>query len=617
MSDVNSVLDQVLEYFIPSKATPLNGIVIEPNLLDRVKIPPYKEVRTYGNGTRKTTNAPGSLTGSKSDYGATFTGTQTIQTTNSVLRGVYPTYELQSENWYVDKLISQSRVIRKRVHIETTKQTLGNYLQYDRQHEDWYNTKLISESIKKSAPSAIHISDTSTAQFLTYNTRHENWRTTRNIIDSGSLTRPIAIDTGMGQLNKFMFNSTNNGSPGAEPYYRLYPRKLFDYEITKTRPGGVTSINPDGVYAISPSTDFSDVGVYTFFNSPSGIYYFRTTTKTPAYSRPIDFEAATTWSYGSEYTINDVVYQNVTAADTSLGDLNVSARGGNNKYYVFKTRPSYTANQDGTYFYLNSVPSYIPPSLDKANWEPLRFTSIQSPLPRRIVFDTFTIPDPSLNNFNVTTISVDKIIDIPTRYIDSFTLSTVLENSYIVGELAIQNIAALFALQTNVNNIRLRLYRTLATRDADISRDINTLPTGSHGVLLDTIISTTDTATVVNPVATLVAGQQPPLGKLYYTIDNFNSTSTGTINLLLYYFAIQVEPRVPYGYLRKHYRFYRDNSVGIKRRNYVGCKNTTTTTIDGLPPVQIFISEGSDISVVATQVNNEIVTGGGGTLNSA
>ena len=85
--------------------------------------------------------------------------------------------------------------------------------------------------------------------------------------------------------------------------------------------------------------------------------------------------------------------------------------------------------------------------------------------------------------------------------------------------------------------------------------------------------------------------------------------------MFFYYFAIQIQPKIPRGYLRKHYRFFRDNSTATKRRNYEGCKNTEDTTIDGLPPIQVLLSEGNDLVISPTVTNQEIITGGGGTLN--
>jgi hypothetical protein len=48
----------------------------------------------------------------------------------------------------------------------------------------------------------------------------------------------------------------------------------------------------------------------------------------------------------------------------------------------------------------------------------------------------------------------------------------------------------------------------------------------------------------------------------------------------------------------------------------LGCKNTVDTTIDGLSPVQIFLSEDTEVTVDPSLENNEIEFGGGGTLQS-
>jgi hypothetical protein len=188
-------------------------------------------------------------------------------------------------------------------------------------------------------------------------------------------------------------------------------------------------------------------------------------------------------------------------------------------------------------------------------------------------------------------------------------------DSYSTGELAIQNIALLFAVQSNIAGLRLRLYRTAVARDADLTRSLESRPTGDAGVLLDASISTTNVLEITNPIATLIADSLPAAGKIFYTLNNFDTTAKTGISILLYYFTIEVEKRVPFGYLRKHYRFFRDNSTATKRRNYVGCLNTIATTIDGLPPVQVFLSEGTDFVVSPTQTNEEIITGGGGQLN--
>jgi hypothetical protein len=120
--------------------------------------------------------------------------------------------------------------------------------------------------------------------------------------------------------------------------------------------------------------------------------------------------------------------------------------------------------------------------------------------------------------------------------------------------------------------------------------------------------------TPINTIATLVADELPPGGNLFYTIDNLTTSQKLGFTLVIYYFALQIEPRIPQGYLPKHYRFFRDNHTSTKRRNWLGCKNTVNTTIDGLPPVQVFLGEGT-VLAVSSPDSNEIITGGGGTLD--
>jgi hypothetical protein len=313
-----------------------------------------------------------------------------------------------------------------------------------------------------------------------------------------------------------------------------------------------------------------------------------------------------------------VVYQEVTNTSLNaniLGSVTASARAGNGKYYVFNTRPSYTASVDGTAFYSGSVPTYIPPSLDGVNWKQLRFRPTEQRIAKRVVFNTFVVADPSLNNYELTIIDKDKIVDVPDRYLDFVAIGNIESGSFVRGELPLQNIAILFALQATDSDIRVRLYRTSTSRDADVSRPITQVPEPDAGVLLDTAISQANTVQRINPFVSLVADSTPPLGKIFYTVNNTSSTIKLDISLLLYYFAVQIEPRVPDGYLRKHYRFTRDNSTATKRRNYIGCKNTANTTIDGLSPVQVFVGEGTALVVAPEQSNNEIVTGGGGILS--
>jgi hypothetical protein len=672
VSDLMSVLDQVVDYFIPSKATIFTGIIIEPNVLEQVKIPPVKTMRVYGKGAKKTTNAANSLTGSKADYGATFNVEDTIDVlTNTTVEGNYQTHQIQpiitnapiieGITTYYTSSLQQPTVIPTASYsklssvVEVHDAIFGEVNQYGATTQYKNNTagtlsniqtirwqkfntasyesltvgipvdviKIVTASTNYFVPPSITEIVNTTGLYQTYNTRHEGYNLNTS---SATVSRPPIINMGLDTMNKIPYNDVNYGSVGAEPYNRVYSRKLFTSELETPRFGGNKSIHVPALYDISPSTDFKDVGVTTYFDDEYGIYYYPQNNKTPIYNRLLNlpwnettqqFVGITTWSFGAGYNIYDVVYQAVDDTHTQLTQETIkSSIGGNGKYYVFKTRASYRPPTDGTAFYLENIPSYVPPAVDNVNWELLKFTPTQKLLAKRIVFDTYTIPDPASNNFKTTTISVDKIIDIPDRYIESFNIPSIAANTYITGELLLQNIATLFALQTNTTGLRIRFYRSSAARNADVSRTLETLPVGSHGVLIDTLITNISTVEITNPIPTLVSDEFPLSGKIFYTIDNTESSTKLGINLLLYYFAIQIQPRIPYGYLRKHYRFFRDNSTATKRRNYVGCKNTIDTTIDGLPPIQVFLSEGTDLIISPTQTAEEIITGGGGVLDA-
>jgi len=544
---------------------------------------------------------------------------------------VFEVFAHQHEDWYIARLISQSsRPPHPASIVAIDNVVSGSY--------STYKSVLPTDALQSISGSfnvfyggvvsdPLQIITVDTLHLLCHDMRALDWREFRdmsNSIASGS-TPPMdrtRIDLGLSQLNKIKYDDVNKGSEGAEPYNRVYARKLFDYEIEATRAGGVTSLYIPALYVIPPSSDFTELGAYTYFNSPTGIYYYPKIAYQAKPGVPLNhpwngttFVGAGTWSYGSSYNKNDVTYQYVTKTDVILGAATQSARLGNGNFYRFTTQVDYAQPADGTAWYSGSVPTFNPPSLDTNNWTKIKFQPFELREARREVFDTFTIPDPALNNFNTTTINVNKIIDVPDRYVDINSLGIINSGSFIQGSILAQNVSALFAIQASVGSLRVRLYRTLITAQADFSRDILTLPSENSGVLLDAEISSAGVVQMVNPIVTLVADSSPPLGKLFYTINNLAPTAQPDVTLLLYYFALQIEPRVPSGYLRKHYRFFRDNSTATKRRNYLGCKNTVDTTVDGLPPVQIFIGEGTTFVVSPTLTNAEITTGGGGTLN--
>jgi hypothetical protein len=448
--------------------------------------------------------------------------------------------------------------------------------------------------------------------------------------------RKVGINLGYDQVNKIGFSLGNGlGKEGAEPYGRIYPRKLFEYEINRPRSGGITSLTRRGLYAIPPSCDLEDFGSRNYFIQKFGVYYFPKKVRKPFYTNPLnatwnietqEFTGATKWTLGNRYIINDVVFQDVqlgTDESALLGDdLTRVAKKGNGKFYVFKTRPSYTNTteiDEGTAFYSGSVISTLPPSLDGDNWAKIRFSPTIISEPKRVVFDTFIIPDPILNDFRTTTVDISRRIDLPERFVDLFFIGGLPGNSRRFGQLPVQNIAALFGVQMNspsqiLPNIRFRLYRSAESRDSDANRLLVTPPEPNAGVLLDMIINEFNSVFITNPIPTLISEGTTLDGNLYYIIDNLAPTINEQVNLYLYYFATQIEPRLPRGYLRKHYRYFRDNSTATKRRNFLGCKNTENTTIDGLPPIQIFLGEDTDVTISPTLENTEIQRGAGGVI---
>lgn len=682
LSELSEILNQSVGYFIPARATLTKGITIEPNVLEQVKITPVKNIRFYGKNTRKTLAAAGSKTGSSPDYSATFNLSKNIdaiesstvigslknykvelsklsQEPNIFVSGkispksssidIYPldidgAFKKLNSNLQINPIIPVETVNKLSTELDGVINTISGSVSNLKSTLSKFPTNISSSFVTYVADAGVSVqkitgsynSHTTTinvendwslnSQNKTFNIKHISTNL-KNINKELSGSRlPSSYNLGLANMNKIPYNSVNYGSAGAEPYNRVYSRKLFSSEITSTRNGGSASLYIPALYDIPPSADFRDYGVYTYFSNTTGVYYFPEILKSPSYVNPLNqtwnnsnqqFDSINVWSHGSKYNVNDVVYQDID--NTYISDLGLdvvkASNSGNKLYYVFKTKPSYKPSFDGTAFYSGSVPSYTPPSLDKKNWEVLRFTPTRRLIPKRVVFDIYTNSNLSQTNFKTTTIPININVDNPTRYVDTISVTSIQSNSYTIGEFLLQNISALFAIQSNFAGLRIRLYRTAAARDRDLSRPSSVRPTGSHGVLLDMQIQSKDTSIFTNPIPTLIADGIPPAGTLYYTIDNLESSDKISVTILLYYFSIEIEPKIPRGYLRKHYRFFRDNSTATKRRNYRGCKNTENTTIDGLPPVQILLSEGSGIVVSQTQTNEEIITGGGGQLN--
>jgi hypothetical protein len=650
MASVSSVINQVIDYFIPSRASAMVGVTIEPNILERTKIPPVRKIKLYGIGSRRTNNVLEDPSLFRKDYEATFTLSDEINISNELISGSYLTKDVKFDaSQTITPIVSSSALDAK------TADSISTVSALTARFTDIVDT--LTGGISKLTTDISDIERSTTATFNLIDVQHPTWdisdvlRASRDISDpeyENSIDlikrfpnkfrkKIVSIDLGYGELNKIGFSLGNGlGREGAEPYGRIYPRKLFEYEITRPRRGGITSLTRRALYSIPPSCNLEEFGSRNYFIQKFGVYYFSKKIKNPFYVNPLnatwntetqDFEGATTWSYGERYNVNDVVYQDVqfnTDDSALLGEeFTKAARRGNGRFYAFKTSPSLpnsTEVAEQAPIFSGSVPSTLPPSLDGDNWARIRFSPKVIPEPRRVVFDTFTIPDPALNDFITTTIDINTRIDLPNRFIDLFSIDRIIGNSRKFGQITVQNISTLFGVQLNspsqfTPNIRLRLYRSASARDLDANRSLLEYPSPADGVILDMTIDEFNVAVGINPIVTLISQGLNLDGALYYTIDNLTPNTNEQVSLYLYYFAIQIEPRLPLGYLRKHYRYFRDNGTGTKRRNYVGCKNTTQTTIDGRPPVEIFLSENTDLVVDPTLEDNGFRFGGGGTLN--
>jgi hypothetical protein len=62
------------------------------------------------------------------------------------------------------------------------------------------------------------------------------------------------------------------------------------------------------------------------------------------------------------------------------------------------------------------------------------------------------------------------------------------------------------------------------------------------------------------------------------------------------------------GYLPTHNKYTSDLTTGMQNSYYIGCKNTADTTIDGAPPVEVFVTNPNVIKVIGRD-NNEPILG--------
>jgi len=170
-------------------------------------------------------------------------------------------------------------------------------------------------------------------------------------------------------------------------------------------------------------------------------------------------------------------------------------------------------------------------------------------------------------------------------------------------------------------NSRIRVYDSLDSQETDFNRPSGALPSEGHGVILDvdfenTAVSGSDENVNIlrrlNPVVQGTNREAALKNLVPITISN-DSTETRTITVEFDVFILDAEYNVPFGYLRSHYRFYRDNSIGARRRTYLGTVLTQAGTFDGQPPFESFKTIGTSLEV-SPLTEPEEVTGKGNIL---
>jgi hypothetical protein len=103
--------------------------------------------------------------------------------------------------------------------------------------------------------------------------------------------------------------------------------------------------------------------------------------------------------------------------------------------------------------------------------------------------------------------------------------------AYQTDDLAWAPSVRMFKIATD-RAARVRIYATAAQRDADISRQPGTKPTGNHGRLFEFITTPTQLEWTLTPVVDMTADEDD--GVFYITVDNLSNT-THSVDVTFHY----------------------------------------------------------------------------------
>jgi len=161
-------------------------------------------------------------------------------------------------------------------------------------------------------------------------------------------------------------------------------------------------------------------------------------------------------------------------------------------------------------------------------------------------------------------------------------------NSRTIGTIKIASIFSLYGIYGK-DGLRIRFYKNETDQTADLTRNFYVPPALDAGVLFDTILEGEDD---VFPYVMM----QTEDSLIYYTIDNTTGSTISTDIIRLEYFAYEPDNLIPQGYLPRHYKYSRDNTIALKRRNYLGCRSVNRT-FDGQRPFSVALSTENTVVV--------------------
>lgn len=540
----NSIFEYIVE-FIPAKAILAKGIVIEPSVLERSKQTIIQPLRIDGTGTRNTeTNALNTM--------------YTMESTISADEDIQISSDLQDYlaelNIEIDTVQSEYNVHDAFITASVEDPITAEYTQYESVIDAFAVDKFGATYVYYENVLAIDESLTIVPSYEYYEV-------------SQSLDMEVGTD--------FAFSNFEADIDLAS----FYSQSRVEYEFANSNPS---------FYEIPPSTDLNDSGVTTYFYQKDGIYNWINYVKRPITSSIMRSPVvATTWTAGNFYTRGDVVQQ------VGLVDVYGNRLTGNNKYYVFITEEQISGSTQVKF------QSFNPPQYDKQHWEPVQHITRAYNGRKRIIYINPTQEQLLTGTQQLSWVELDKIAsDTGLRKTFSSDEIELPGSTATQGLLRLEKGFIILSLQSSQDNYRLRLYGNPESRDIDNGRAFGVEPDETVNVILDIILETgTKNVEIrLNPPVTGMIDNEILQNFVYYTLDNLDGT-TKNLQMIFNLFILEGVLKVPKEYLARHYKFFRDNSTGTKRRNYLGTQQTQDTTPDSKPPVEIFSSEGNTLTV--------------------